>query len=465
MMSISHRTVTRQERLAHGKALRKTTPREAHADFKPAKHRDPLAILTAGDATRIPELVPERYARMSVDAFAFLRGAAAVMAADLAGAPVAGAQVQACGDSHLMNFGAFATPENHIVFDVNDFDETLAGVDFTVDVKRLAASVAVAMIDGGASKKRARQVVAATVSAYRERMWKLVLLSPLEIWRARVDLEAEANALSNRALRAELRDIISKARGSLGRDDNFPRLVKGPELRIVDKPPTIFHFDDALDVRRSIVATHVFQSYAASLTPERARLFRRYELKDLAFRAVGVGSVGTFCCVGLFASGDAEPMFLQLKEASRSALEALAPGAAYDGHQGRRVVEGQRMMQAASDIFLGWADDVASGRQFYLRQLKNRRLGSVSDVSEGEALADYATLCGRTLAHAHARSGEPAVIAGYMGKGGAFDAALADFALAYAKVTASDHALLIKAKKRPTGEAAAEAREASTASG
>ena len=441
---------SRGERLKQGKALRQHTPREAHGELHGSLTRDPVAILAEGDATRVPELVGERYARMITSPFAFLRGAAAVMAHDLADEPMAGAAVQACGDCHLMNFGAFSTPEDNILFDINDFDETLPGVDFTVDVKRLAASVAVAARAGDMRKKHARQLAAETVKAYREKMATLASLSPLEIWHSRIDLEAELGAIENRDLRRKLAAIIAKTRGlGIDKDDNFPHLVTGAEMTIADKPPTIFHLPENGDASHSFHAAQAFALYRDSLTPDRRSLLDRYELKDLAFKAVGVGSVGTFCCVGLFLSGDGSPLFLQIKEAQRSVLESLSPNLAYPGPQGRRVIEGQRGLQAASDIFLGWTMDETTKRQFYVRALKNRRLGGISEISEAEALSDYAKLCGRTLARAHARSGDPAVIAGYMGRITIFDDSLAAFAMAYAAITVSDHAALVEARATP----------------
>ena len=440
----------RAERMKLGKALRKRVTRESHAGPKDLRTRNAVAILAESDADRVPELVPERYKRMTANPFAFLRGAAAVMASDLADQPMAGIPVQAGGDSHLMNFGAFATPEDNIFFDVNDFDETLPGVDFTVDLKRLAASVAVAALGVDSSKKRARALAASTVAAYREHMLALAHLSPLEVWHGRIDLESELKNIQTRSLRRKLATIIAKARGAgLEKDDNFPNLVSGNETRIADKKPTIFHLDAHGDVKHRIDAERVFALYRQGLSPDRLALVQRYEMKDIVFKAVGVGSVGTFCCAGLFMSGDGEPMFLQVKQAWRSVLERLGGGIGYAGHQGQRVVEGQRMMQAANDIFLGWTQDEDSGRQFYVRALKNRRLGGVSDIAETEALGDYAALCGRTLARAHARSGDPAMISGYLGKSAAMDDALASFAMAYADQTAADHAALVKAKGAP----------------
>jgi uncharacterized protein (DUF2252 family) len=438
---------SRNERFKQGKALRRKTPREAHAELKGPMSRDAVAILAESDGDRVPELVPVRYQRMMVSSFAFLRGAAAVMATDLAAQPMAGLAVQAGGDSHLMNFGAFVTPEDNILFDVNDFDETLPGVDFTVDLKRLAASVVVAALDAGHPKKEARAFAAETVKAYRGHMAALARLSPLEIWHSRIDLEQEVDLIGNGGLQRKLASVIDRARGQgIAKDDNFPHLASGEDPRIVDKPPTIFHLKPKADVHHRLSAERVFATYKKSLGPDRRKLLDRFVMKDLAFKVVGVGSVGTFCCIGLFLTADNEPLFLQIKQADHSALERLGGKLGYKGNQGRRVVEGQQMMQAASDIFLGYTQDDDTGRQFYVRTLKNRELGKVSEIGEGESLSDYAQLCGRTLARAHARSGDPAAMAGYMGKNEVLDDAIASFAMAYAQQTRVDHAALVKAK-------------------
>jgi uncharacterized protein (DUF2252 family) len=444
-MMKSPASATYGARYEQGIVLRRKTPREAQAELKDYAGRNPVALLAEGDRARVPELVPERYKRMLVSPFTFLRGAATVMAQDLAHAPRAGINVQACGDCHLMNFGAFATPEDIILFDINDFDETLPGVDFTVDLKRLAASVAVAGLDAKFTPRRARAAAAATVEAYRLRMRTLSKLSPLEIWHSRIELPREIKHLDDPVLKRRLEAILHKAGRSLERDDNFPHLVKGD--KIADKRPTIYHFNRKTDPRERVDAQEVFASYRKRLTPALLCLLDRYALKDTAFKAVGVGSVGTFCAVSLFTSGDGAPLFLQFKEARKSALECLGPK--YTGHPGRRVVEGQRAMQAASDIFLGWTEDAVSGRHFYVRQLKNRRLGSIGELVEEQALTNYARLCGRTLARAHARSGDAAMIAGYMGKNDTMADALASFAMAYAKRTKQDYDLLAKAKGQP----------------
>jgi uncharacterized protein (DUF2252 family) len=436
---------TLAERYEHGMRLRQKVLREKHADLLEPVKRDAVAILAATDRTRVPELVPVRYERMLASPFAFLRGAAAVMAEDLRHQPTARIAVQACGDCHLMNFGAFATPEQNILFDINDFDETLPGVDFTADLKRLTASVAVAALGAGLTKKRAREIAATTVEAYRSRMRSLAKLSPLEIWHSKIILAREIKRMEDRTLRRELEVILAKARDHLAEDDNFPRLVKGKQARIENRPPLIYHFTGKGDVRHHVDAKRALDAYAARLAPDRLCLVARYTLKDVAFKVVGVGSVGTFCAIGLYMCGDGTPLFLQIKEAGKSVLERLAP--VFEGHQGQRVVEGQRVMQAASDLFLGWTEDAASQRHFYVRQLKNRRLGSISQLVEERALASYARLCGRTLARAHARSADPALLAGYMGKRSVFDDALASFAMAYAARTQADYEELVRARR------------------
>jgi hypothetical protein len=456
MFAMTAALKSRADRYEHGRELRARTPREAHAELHGPRDRDAVAILAESDPERVAELLPERYKRMMVDPFGFLRGAAAVMANDLAHQPIAGTPVQACGDCHLMNFGAFNSPEDNILFDINDFDETLPGVDFTVDVKRLAASVAVAAKAANMSDKRARSLAAGVVTAYREHMFGLMDLSPLQIWHSRIDLEQELKHIESPALRRSLSTVIRHAQHrGLDNDDNFPHLVAGGEPRIADKPPTIFHITPKTLGGRKIDFARGFELYHETLTPDRTVLLDRYRLMDVAFKAVGVGSVGTICVVGLFLSGDREPLFLQVKQAQRSVLERLSENLAYQGPQGRRVVEGQRMMQAATDIFLGWTADEPVGVEFYVRILKNRHLGEVSDLAEQEALSEYARLCGRTLARSHARSGEPTVIAGYMGRNGAFDDALASFAMAYAEQTVKDHAALVKAKGAPKAQAPA----------
>lgn len=438
----AHR-LTRAQRQAAGKALRGVVPRESHADFAVDASRDPLPILTAGDDARVSSLVPERYKRMTVSPFAFYRGAAALMAHDLAAGPRIGLTVQACGDAHLMNFGAFSSPEGNVLFDINDFDETCPGVDFAVDLKRLVASVAVAAQNEGLPDKKAQAIAAATSKAYRDFMSDLAERSPLEVWRTRMDLQAQVEGLGDAALETEILETLLKAEKKGKTSSESPRLNEGPDgaPRFADKPPVIFHtLPDGRPVGE-VLSDRLFDRYRATLLPERAMLLDRYHLADTAFKVVGVGSVGTFCAIGLMLSPDGEQIVLQLKQAGESAVAALGSGAAAASHGGKRVVDGQRALQAASDVFLGWTNDEA-GRHFYMRQLKNRRLGSIAEAIQGKALPAYATLCGRTLARAHARTGDPQMITGYVGKSEVFDEALASFAMRYASQTVLDHAKL-----------------------
>jgi hypothetical protein len=393
----------RAERYAAGRELRKQVARETHAECPPASGRDPVAILALTDGPRIPELLPIRYQRMLQSPFTFLRGAAAVMAHDLASLPQTGVHVQACGDCHLLNFGAFSSPEERVLFDINDFDETLPGVDFTADLKRLATSVAVAALDANMPDKKARGLAQATVKSYREFILELAAKTPLEVWYTRMDFDREVKRIADDKLREKIFSTLVKAKKDLAADDNFPHLAttKAGVAHIEDRPPSIYHFDSETTKAYKIHAHSAFAYYQGSLLPERRALVERYTLSDIAFKVVGVGSVGTFCAIG-----------------------------------------GQRAMQAASDIFLGVTEDRNTSRQFYVRQLKNRRLGSIGEVIEGAALEAYANLCGRTLARAHARSGDPALLAGYMGKTEVLDDALVSFAMAYAALTKHDHAQL-----------------------
>lgn len=427
------------ERYAAGKERRRFVPRESLADFSPVE-RDPTAILAASDAGRVASLLPIRYERMARSPFAFMRGAASIMAQDLAALQTPGLATQSCGDCHLMNFGALLSSEGNALFDINDFDESLPNVDFTVDLRRLCASFAVAALDAGRSEKRARHAAELAARAYRRHMTSLSRLSPLQAWRDRIDLANIAEGLLHERLARKLRALVAATRPER-EDDNFPHLESTPMgLRIEERPPLIYHVVDGDGIRFDIA--ELFASSGETLNPEVVALLRRYELKDTAFKVVGVGSVGTYCAIGLFATADDEPLFLQLKEARPSVLGALSPDAAAQWREaeGKRVVHGQRVMQASTDLFLGWTKDEATGRYFYVRHLKNRRLDSVAELFEEHALDDYASLCGRVLARAHARSADPAIICGYMGKSDAFDDAMASFAMLYAARNKCDHA-------------------------
>ncbi|MGH6795627.1 MAG: DUF2252 family protein, partial [Methylocella sp.] len=341
----------RAERYEAGRALRRSLARETHAECPPASGRDLLAILAETDGARIPELLPIRYERMLRSPFTFLRGAAAVMAHDLSALPQIGAHVQACGDCHLLNFGAFNTPEERILFDINDFDETLPGVDFMVDLKRLAASVAVAALDANLPDKKARALAQATVKSYREFIFELAAKTPLEVWYTRMDFDREVKRIDDVRLREKIFSTLIKAKKDLAADDNFPHFAasKAGIAHIEDRPPLIYHFKTEATKGYKIHAHSAFTSYQGSLLPERRALMERYALSDIAFKVVGVGSVGTFCAIGLFMTADGEPLFLQVKQALASVLEKIAAPPPAPVHQGCRVAEGQRAMQAASD--------------------------------------------------------------------------------------------------------------------
>lgn len=410
-----------------------------------------MAVLAQGDVGRVPDLVPLRYARMGENPFAFLRGAAAVMAADLVGAPMAGLPVQACGDCHIGNFGVYLSPENQVMFDINDFDETLPGVDFTVDVKRLAASVAVAaLVIAKADPDKARKAARASVSAYRGHMRELADLSPLACWKSRIDIAHELAHLADTDLRDRIVRDIDKGLMADGKPNVDvplldPATKSGPPegWRIAEKRPTVFRTTSRGDGSYVADARAALERYPEDLSAERRLLAARYAMRDVAFKVVGIGSVGTVCAVGLYTDADGAPLFLQIKEAKDSVLAPLVLDASVAPPPGgQRVTDGQRIMQAASDLFLGVARSEESGRCYYVRQLKNRKLSSVAELLEESGTKPYAQLCGTTLARAHARSGDVAAIAGYLGGSDAFDEAVAEFAMAYARQTLADHAQL-----------------------
>ena len=415
---------------AQDAARRALIPRSAHAEWMPPADRpDPVQILIEQGRSRIPRLLPLRYARMKADPFAFLRGAAAVMASDLAHTPACGLRVQSCGDCHLANFGSYATPEGLPVFDVNDFDETLPA-PFEWDVKRLATSLVVAGRVASNSETACRRLARMAVRSYRRHMAELAKLSPVAAWSTRVDLVGAIAEVEKGSLRRRLQKRLDAELVS-GHEEFGLVAHQGDTWTIKDKPPLVTHCDaDQLHAEKA------FASYAATLQEDRRVLLSRYVRQDVAFKVVGVGSVGTFCAVGLFVAADTWPLLLQVKEAVPSVLAPYAGASAYANH-GERVVVGQRMMQAATDIFLGWTEQPIEGRHFYVRRLKDSRLADIGTTIE-EALPFYAALCGRTLARAHARSGDSAGIAGYLGHGSAFDEAVADFAMAYADQTRQD---------------------------
>ena len=366
---------------------------------------------------------------MKCDPFAFLRGAAAIMAADIAAGPTTGLRVQVCGDCHLANFGGYASPEGTLIFDVNDFDETLPA-PFEWDVKRLAASLAVAGRVAKMPGSECRRLARAATKSYRRRLGELALLSPFAAWGSHVDLDG---AIANVDFDRIRRKIEQRRKAILrGAAEHFSLVErKNGDWRIKDKPPLVRHLH-----HHELHAHQAFATYAESLQEDRRVLVQRYHRRDIAFKTVGVGSVGTFCAIGLFVADDGSPLLLQIKEAQASVLAPFAGASDYANH-GERVVVGQRMMQAAADVFLGWTIKPVNGRYFYVRRLKDLRLGDIGDILE-EALPYYAKLCGQTLARAHARAGDAVTLSGYMGDDSEFDKAIAEFAMAYADQTERD---------------------------
>ena len=428
-----------------GKRLREKVPRSSHAVWKPPHNRpDPVRLLEESNAGRIPELIPIRHGRMVQTPFTFYRGAALNMAADLARTPVSGLRVQACGDAHLMNFGDFATPERRIVFDINDLDETLPA-PWEWDVKRLAASVVVACRNNGFTARCARDAARACVRSYRERMAEYSQMSVLDVWYSRIEAYELLPMLRDRAARSRYEKRLAKERARSVVEHDFPKLaaLAGRRPTIKDSPPLIYHpreegVEDLLSRARA-----AFGDYRESLQEDRRVLLDRFELQDSAIKVVGVGSVGTMCTIMLLMASEQDPLFLQVKEARASVLEAYAGKSSFPNH-GQRVVNGYRLMQSASDIFLGWVKGKL-GRHFYVRQLRDVKLGPLVELFTPSIMTTYAEFCGWALARAHARSGVPAAISGYLGKSDAFDKAIAAFAIAYADQNERDHAAMKKA--------------------
>ena len=423
-------TRTLEAREKDGISMRQRVPRGAHAAWTPPTDRaDPVAILIEQGKSRIQELLPVRYARMKADPFAFLRGSAAVMATDLARTPGTGIRMQSCGDAHLANFGAYATPEGTPVFDINDFDETLPA-PFEWDIKRLATSLAVAGRVAQSSKKECERLACTAARAYREYMAELAPLPPLGAWSRRIDLADAIAGIDSAKLRNTLKERLAKVLHSGAQHYGLVEKRDGA-FRIREKLPLVRHFE-----KHELRARKALSSYAGTLQDDRLVLLQRYALHDVAFKVVGVGSVGTFCAIALLMSGGGAPLLLQIKEAQQSVLAPFAGASEYANH-GQRVVVGQRMLQAATDIFLGWTQTPIQDRYFYVRRLKDSRLADIGTRLEA-TLPFYARLCGRTLARAHARAGDAAVMAGYMGSGTVFEEAIGEFALAYAEQTERD---------------------------
>lgn len=436
---------TKEELQAIGKNLRDKCPRQSHAEWQAAPDRaNPLALMKKSNRGRMPRLIPIRHGRMLQSPFTFYRGAALNMAADLSGTPVTGIRVQACGDCHLMNFGAYATPERRVIFDINDLDETLPA-PWEWDVKRLAASFVLACRDNGFSEDNARDAVLSCVRSYREHMAEYSDMNVLEVWYSSIDMEKLIATIQDKEAARRMEKRLEKARERSVLEYEFPELTisSGATATIKENPPLIFHLHEKELEEHSADVEDAFARYRDTLPEERRQLLDRYQLKDFAIKVVGVGSVGTFCGILLLMASDHDPLFLQFKHARPSVLEAYAGRSLHSNH-GQRVVHGCRMMQSASDLFLGWTKG-QQGRQFYIRQLKDMKIKPMVEVFTPGVMMEYAELCGWTLAHAHARSGQPAMIDGYLGSSDKFDEAIADFSQAYADQSEQDHGVLRKA--------------------
>ncbi|MFO0993102.1 MAG: DUF2252 domain-containing protein [Hyphomicrobiales bacterium] len=435
-------------RRAEGKALRDSVPRLSHGHWKRPKSRpDPIDLLDASNEGRLPQLIPIRYGRMLQSPFAFYRGSAAIMASDLSHTPVTGHRVQACGDAHLMNFGGFATPERLQIFDINDLDETLPA-PWEWDLKRLAASVIIAGRHIDLPESLAVRAAHGCVQSYREHMTNYSTMRVIDVWYDKIDLEKLLAQAPDEKVRRRAERRFEEARGRSVPDDDFPKLAehRGATPRIKDDPPLIFHPTGETQAEYDARIAEALASYRTSL-PEHVRvLFDRFHCCDVAVKVVGIGSVGTMCLIGLFMAGDDDPLFLQFKQARASVLEPYAGKSLHKNH-GERVVAGQRLMQSASDIFLGWTMGSKSGRHFYVRQLRDMKLSAIIEGFDGPTLKTYAEACAWALARAHARSGDAALISGYIGSSEELDEAICEFAVDYADQNELDHAAFVKAAR------------------
>jgi hypothetical protein len=430
--------------MADGKRLRDTVSRLSHGAWEKSVERpDPTALLQSSDSERLPELVPVRYGRMLVSPFTYFRGAANVMAADLATTPATGLRVQACGDCHLLNFGGFATPERNIIFDINDFDET-SPAPWEWDIKRLAASFVLAARSMGLSDADGRDAAIGAARSYRERLAEYARMSPLEVWYARIHHEDYLGLATDPSRKKQALKAIAKATENTGSELDYPRLADmvGGKAHIHEAPPFIFHPDQARAPDFMATLGPSLDAYRETLPEERRALLDRYQLVDAAIKVVGIGSVGRACWIGLFMSPGNDPLFLQFKEATGSVLEPYAGRSAYP-HHGQRVVMGQRLMQPASDVFLGWGTG-PRGRQFYIRQLRDAKIKPLLEF-DAEMLLVFAKACGWSLARSHAKGGDAWTISGYLGSKDRFDTAMGRFALAYADQAEADHAALKRA--------------------
>jgi len=443
---------SREERIQIGKSLRERLPRSRHAIWQPpAAGREPIEIIEASNRGRLQELIPIRYGRMLRSPFTFLRGSAALMAYDLATTPKTDIIVQACGDCHLLNFGFFATPERNLVFDINDFDETLPA-PWEWDLKRLVVSFVIAGRDSDLSDRESKAAAIDCARSYREHLREYSRLSPLEVWYTRIGVEQVLEMAPDEKTRKIREQMMTKARERII-EHLYPKIVtqSGGRNRFVDQPPILYHVNEP---DWETLVREGLEDYRQSLPEERRVLFDRYQLEDFALKVVGIGSVGTRCYIALLFSEDNHPLILQVKEACPSVLEPYTAKSQYE-NQGQRVVTGQRLMQSSSDIFLGWTQG-RRGNNFYLRQLRDMKFSLPIEGVSAVQLQRYAEFCGWTLARAHAKSGDAATISGYLGKGDQFDLAMGEFAIAYAEQTEQDHAALVEAVKTGRVEALVE---------
>ncbi|CCI38480.1 DUF2252 domain-containing protein [Microcystis aeruginosa] len=443
---------SREERIQIGKSLRERLPRSRHAIWQPpAAGREPIEIIEASNQGRLQELIPIRYGRMLRSPFTFLRGSAALMAYDLATTPKTDIIVQACGDCHLLNFGFFATPERNLVFDINDFDETLPA-PWEWDLKRLVVSFVIAGRDSDLSDRESKAAAIDCARSYREHLREYSRLSPLEVWYTRIGVEQVIEMAPDEKTRKIREQMMTKARERII-EHLYPKIVtqSGGRNRFVDQPPILYHVNEP---DWETLVREGLEDYRQSLPEERRVLFDRYQLEDFALKVVGIGSVGTRCYIALLFSEDNHPLILQVKEACPSVLEPYTAKSQYE-NQGQRVVTGQRLMQSSSDIFLGWTQG-RRGNNFYLRQLRDMKFSLPIEGVSAVQLQRYAEFCGWTLARAHAKSGDAATISGYLGKGDQFDLAMGEFAIAYAEQTEQDHAALVEAVKTGRVEALVE---------
>ena len=431
------------ERLELGKSLRQKVPRVEHASWDPTSdRRDPIEILEQSNQGRVPELTPIRFGRMLRSPFAFLRGAPAMMASDLSGTPATDVTVQASGDCHLVNFGLFATPERNLVFDINDFDESLRAT-WEWDLKRLAASFVVAGRTSGLSEANCGEAAERAARSYRQHLREFSTMSPLEIWYFQVNAQYLIDSAPDAKSRERREQMTAKARTRVG-ERLLPKITEQVEghYRFVENPPIVERY--TTDNQRELIWGGI-DGYRQSLSEERRFAFDRYRLEDFARRVVGVGSVGTRCYVALLVCDDHNPLFLQIKEARQSVLEPYAEKTPF-ANQGQRVVVGQRMIQAASDIFLGWLRG-GDGHDYYVRQMRDMKFTMPVEELDSANFAQYAEICGWTLARAHAKSGDAATISGYLGNSDKFDAAIRQFAVAYADQTEADYHALEEARR------------------